>query len=93
MNEKAEKEYADLLADITLDPSQKMYRRIADMIADILDDETGGIAMDIASQYYKDEEVLYSDHFQEFFMIPLQEKCMDAVMENLGYRNPPQESI
>jgi hypothetical protein len=86
-------DYTELLADISLDPAQKQYRRIADMISDILDDETGDIAMRIAATYFPDEDLRYTDEFADQFLIPLQEKCMDAVMENLGYRTPPESII
>jgi hypothetical protein len=58
-------DYTELLADISLDPAQKQYRRIADMISDILDDETGDIAMRIAATYFPDEDLRYTDEFAD----------------------------
>lgn len=78
-------DYAALLRDIELDSGEKQYRRIAEAIYDMFEDQMSEIAFRIAEQYFpgsENEELRNSDEFHDFFINPLMDRVILAVFTN-----------
>lgn len=73
--------YEQLLTDIELEPSQKQYRRLAEMAYNAIADDVEDIAANLANEYFPNQDH-EDDDFVNNFLIPLQDKICDAVKSN-----------